>query len=195
MKKDQLTTWQLLRPHVKPLAPLFVLTAIIGMVGSAIQASVHVLLRPIFNLILFQEGVGQKALDPEAAKMAKAAGVGGEHGRTEEFFSAAGAYVRSLSDAEWLQDPRVGVLIVVLFAVLVITVAAAGMQYAFNQMSSYISLKMVISFRLKLTRHLMRLGLRYHGKRKLGDLLSRISADIQVQDGVHLLSTGHMHKG
>ena len=178
MKKDQLTTWELLRPHVMPLAPLFALAAFIGMLSSAIQASVQVLLRPIFNLILVREGTAPQELDGELGKVSDAIGVG-EYGKTEELFSQAGAYVQSMGDAEWLQDPRVGVLIVVLLAVLVITISAAALQYVFSLLSSYISLKMVIGFRLKLTRHLMSLGLRFHGNRKLGDLLSRISADIQ----------------
>lgn len=172
-KKDPLTTWQLLRPHVRPMIPLLMLTTLIGLIGAAAESSVLLLITPIFNLILFQDGV-EADLGSEAALM----GVG-EINNIDRFFQFWGEGIRGLSDAAWLQDPRMGVLIAVLISVFALTIVAAGCLYVFNQLSSYVSLKLVIGFRLRLTKHLMGLDLAYHGSRKLGDLLSRISADIQ----------------
>ena len=165
------------------MLPLFAFATFIGLLSAAAQVSILLLVRPIFNLILFQ-GADSSELNGEAKQMGEAMGIGDKPAAMDDFFNIDhffqnwGDAIRGMSDAEWLQDSRVGVLIAVLIAVLMLTGAAATLQYLFSQVSSYVSLRMVISFRLHITEHLMGLGLHYHGQRKLGDLLSRISADI-----------------
>jgi subfamily B ATP-binding cassette protein MsbA len=61
-----------------------------------------------------------------------------------------------------------------------IAIFAAVMHYFFLYLARWAALRMVVSLRMTLARHLMGLSLRYHGQRKFGDLLSRISADVST---------------
>ncbi len=51
-------------------------------------------------------------------------------------------------------------------------------EYLFNWTSRRVAIGMVIDMRMRLARHLLGLSMRYHGERRFGDLLSRISSDV-----------------
>jgi len=72
----------------------------------------------------------------------------------------------------------------VVLAVALLSVLAAGGSYAFTLLSRWVALRMVIDLRMRLARHLLRLSLRYHGERRFGDLLSRVSSDVTTTLGV-----------
>ena len=171
---SQRATWHLLKPHAKPILPLVVLTTVLGALSAAATASVVLLIKPTFSLVLFPE------LSPEEIGEQAGALMGAEAGKLDGYFLQMGSWLHSTFGFEALADSRMSVLVAVLSILVLITIAGAGLQYAFNQTSNFVSLRMVVGLRLEVTRHLMGLGLHYHGQRKLGDLLSRISADIQL---------------
>lgn len=167
-------TWRLLKPHAKPIMPLLVLTAVLGAVSAAAAAAVILLIKPVFSVVLFP--------NLSAAELADQGGglLGSDASRFDDLFVSLGSQLHHLLGFEWLANQRMSALVVVLLVLVVMTLAASVFQYAFNQTSNYVSLRLVVGVRLNITRHLMGLGLHYHGQRKLGDLLSRISGDIQL---------------
>lgn len=176
-KSTLASTYRLLEPHARPILPLILLTMVLGAVGAAATAAVVLLISPVFNLVLFP---GAKATDLAAAgDEGKAIGLGVE-GRFDDHYRVAGQWLHDLLGLDWLADQRMAVLVVVLTILVALTVSASGMQYAFSQTSNLVTLRMIVGLRLRITKHLMGLGLHYHGQRKLGDLLSRISADMQM---------------
>ena len=171
---SQRATWRLLEPHAKPILPLIILTTVLGALSAAATAAVVLLIKPTFSLVLFPD------LSPEEISEQAGAMVGTETNGLDELFVQMGRWLHGTFGFEALADQRMAVLVAVLSILVLLTVAGAGLQYAFNQTSNFVSLRMVVGLRLDVTRHLMGLGLHYHGQRKLGDLLSRISADIQL---------------
>ncbi|MDF1797747.1 MAG: ABC transporter ATP-binding protein [Planctomycetota bacterium] len=172
------TTWRLLKPHAKPIMPLLVLTAFLSGAGAALQAAILLLIRPVFNLVLFPKGINP---DQAAELSDEAAAIGvGQYGMLEDYFLKAADWLGRTIDAGWAQDTRTASLALVMVALLVLTVGAAVSAYGFNQLTNLVSLRMVVDLRVRVAEHLMNLSLHYHGKRKLGDLLSRISSDMQA---------------
>ncbi|MFT6713187.1 MAG: subfamily B ATP-binding cassette protein MsbA, partial [Planctomycetota bacterium] len=171
----------LLAPHARPILSLLFLATLLGALAASATAAVIVLISPVFNLVLFSK------LTPEEIKAAAESAGGwtgfGEAGVFDHFFIAVGESIRNGFGGTLIEDPRMGVLAAVLLVLVVLTVAASLFQYLFNQLSNYVSLRMIVGLRLHITKHLMGLGLHYHGQRKLGDLLSRISADMQMTLG------------
>jgi subfamily B ATP-binding cassette protein MsbA len=172
------TTWKLLKPHASPLKWLLALTALLSLAGAALQAVILVLIRPTFNLVLFPDGITKEEL-LAAGPTAENIGVG-EHGSLETSFLDVGSWLAQWIDAGWAQDSRTMSLVLILLLLVFLTAGAALSAYGFNQLTNLVSLRMVVDLRLRVAAHLMNLSLHYHGKRKLGDLLSRISSDMQA---------------
>jgi subfamily B ATP-binding cassette protein MsbA len=77
-------------------------------------------------------------------------------------------------------EQRFQVVWLVAAALALIGLLAGLATYSFALLSRKLSLTLVIELRERLARHLMGLSLRYHGRRELGDLMSRVSADVQT---------------
>lgn len=172
------TTWRLLEPHARPIIPLILLTMFLSGAVAALQAAIVLLVRPVFNLVLFPEGIGVgevAELDPAAAQL----GVG-EIGGLERGLLSVADWMHTGLGLGWAQDSRYACLALILIALVGLTVGAAAAAYWFNQLTSLVSLRMVVDLRLRIAEHLMNLSLHYHGRRRLGDLLSRVSSDMQA---------------
>ena len=159
-------SWALLKPHVKPQLPRLVLVFVLGAVLATSQAAPLALLAPLWNLVLFPE---------EAA--ADAGDVAPGTGVVEDLFLRVTG-VESV--ATMTADERTSILIAVAAAAFGLAVLGAVAQFLFTWYSRKVSFQLIVDLRLRIARHLMNLSLRYHGARKLGDLLSRISADVQT---------------
>ena len=68
--------------------------------------------------------------------------------------------------------------LVVVFAVMALMTAC--FLYLFTRLARWVGLKIIISLRMQIARHLIGQSARYHGSQKFGDLLSRISTDVQA---------------
>ena len=156
-------TWRLLAPHALPRLPLFIAIMALGSVASFGEAAVVLLLEPTFNLVLFPAAVGAE---------------GGEPGAVQKLFEGMREAVGMGGLEPGSDDARLMILYAVAAALGFMGLLAAAANYAFSWLSSRVALQMVVDLRLRLTRHLMALSLHFHGNRKLGDLLSRISADV-----------------
>ena len=152
------TIWTLLRPYVRPRFGVLVAIAALGAVVSFGQAFLIVLIQPLVDAILF----------PPAE-----AGAEVQQSWLHEALRDLGTTFGSSS------DPRLAVLGAVVGLAFLVAIVSTLAQYGFSLLSRWISYALVVDLRMDLARHLMGLSVRYHGERRLGDLLSRISADVE----------------
>ena len=167
MNADLKSTWRLLKPHALPRIPALITVMVLGGLVTFGQSLVVLLLEPIWNLVLFPRK-GDAALTAEP-------------GPIEELF----AWITKTSVEEGIirgeakqNDQYAALCIVVIFLILLAFLTATA-QYLYNQLSNRVSLRMVVDLRVRIAKHLMGLGLGWHGSRKLGDTLSRVSSDVQ----------------
>ncbi len=153
-------TWALLRPYAKKRAGALCVVLLFGVITSLAQAAMLLLIVPVWNLLF---------PDPAAAGVAPAL-------EDPDLFER----LRSWAEASSFDDPRVGVLVAVCSIAFALGLIAAGSQWAFTWLSRRTSYRMIVDLRVDIARHLMNLSLRYHGARRLGDLLSRVSSDVST---------------
>jgi ATP-binding cassette, subfamily B, bacterial MsbA len=175
MKSDFRATWRLLAPHALPHKWVLVAIGLLGTVVAFGERSVFLLVSPVWEALWPPE----RNVDP--------------NGATEE----ANALLLKLDDwksgmREWLlggseeltNSDRMGALTRIAVVVVVIAVVTGVCQYLFTMLSRWLSLKVVVELRMRIAKHLMGLSMRYHNSRQFGDLLSRISADVNVTLGI-----------
>jgi len=155
------TFWRLLRPHIMPRLGVLALAAGLGSAAAISQNLPIALLEPLWP-----------AMYPDE----KPAGTGGLQWVSD--------FVHGLSTNFAPVDPTVDeARLAVVYATVALLVGAglfgAFAQYLFVMLSRWVAYRMVIDLRQRIARHLMGLSVRYHGQRRFGDLLSRISADVQ----------------
>ncbi len=72
---------------------------------------------------------------------------------------------------------------------LALAIVAAVAQWGYTQISRYVGFRMIVDLRVKVARHLMGLSMHYHGTRRFGDMLSRVSSDVsQTLNAVNVIS-------
>jgi len=169
VKPNVRVTWSLLRPHALPHLRGFALVCLLGMVAAFAERSVFLLLEPTWNALF--EGNGTAATGATAEEKVRFLADLDELRR-----QAMGALLGPIGSPS--VEDRMSVLWHVALVVIVIAVLAGACHYVFTWLSRKIALHVVVDLRMRLARHLVGLSMRYHDKRQLGDLLSRISADV-----------------
>lgn len=170
--------YHLLRPHAAPHVPALLMVVVFGLGSAFLQKGPYVLLMPAWKA-LFPENIERVSDDD-----------GEEPGAITRWLQETRASIEEgiLGDPEVLagdqDDPRVKAqrrtaLIRVGVIVGVMALLAGITQYLMGVISGRVSLAMIVSLRMALARHLMGLSMRYHAGRQFGDLLSRISSDVQ----------------
>ena len=92
-----------------------------------------------------------------------------------------GPLPRLLAPLEQLTGGRPLALLNLLIVVLLLLAASRGVLYYYQQLlSSLVGQGMVADLRLDLYSHLQRLSFSFHDRRRTGDLLTRLTADIRV---------------
>ncbi len=167
MKADIQKTWSLLRPHASAHKWGLVAVCVVGFLAALGERSVFVLLEPTWNTLF-----GGRAPAAAEAPSSDAAFAGVTEAR-ERLMNALLGTSADATDAD-----RLTTLWRVALIVFVLAAFTGVCQYAFTWISRKIALRMVVDLRMRLARHLMGLSMRYHDSRHLGDLLSRISADV-----------------
>ncbi len=154
----------LLSPHLPGRRLALVMVAVFGAVSAFGQNAPILLIKPLWPIIS-----GETPEDPEPGEKIDLVNraVGGLRGWVE-------------SVTEGTDDSRLTVLIALAVAVAVLGIITAVAQYGFVYLSRWVSLNLVIDLRQRIAQHLMGLSVRYHGRRQLGDLISRVSADVQA---------------
>jgi len=167
MKVKARSLWRLLWPHARPYRwPLLVIFAL-GWVTAITEQSSVILVAPTWELMFpaeAPEGAAQPGSESlpalaQAKERLRTWVLGGEHGELDA-------------------DLRMRLLLRVVGIISAIAVFSALVGYAFAMVSRWIALRMIMSLRIEVARHLIGLSLRYHSRRRFGDLLSRVSGDV-----------------
>ncbi|HUR26564.1 MAG TPA: ABC transporter transmembrane domain-containing protein, partial [Planctomycetota bacterium] len=158
----------LLKQEVRPRLPALLAVIFFASLTAIAQKAPILLMEPLLKRVLFRdeglngEGAANPALDSWFAWVQEA-----KFQATNWLFGPPG---EALSTKH-----AMGVILALIAAFAVI---AALSEYMFNWLSRRVALTMVIDMRMRLARHLLSLSMRYHGERRFGDLLSRISSDV-----------------
>ena len=170
MKADVRTTWRLLKPLAKPHLLGFLLVFVLGAMAAVGERSVFLLLSPTFEALF----PTQKS--PEAAP---AEDTSGAFDWVHDLRRDTVEFLLGTSNPTTI-DERQMLLWRVALVVLLIAIFTGICHYAFTWVSRKIALRIVVDLRMRLARHLMRLSMRYHDSRHLGDLLGRVSGDVNT---------------
>jgi len=163
-------TWALLEPYARKRSGVLLLVLLLSSLTAAAESGVLALAQPIWR-VLFPSAdpteLDQKAFEVYAWIEPRAAGLTG------------------------IQDTRMAVLVCVAVLAGLLGVVAALSQWGVTWFSRKAGYQMIVDLRVDITRHLMGLSLRYHGSRRFGDLLSRVSSDVTtVLEAVNLAMKG-----
>ncbi len=161
--------YSLLKPEVRPRLPALIAVFFFASLTAVAQKGPIMLMEPLLNRVLFPPTVSV----PAAVNKGSFAWVAdAKQSTTDALF---GTLDKPLDTRH-----SMGVLfsLIAAFALL-----AAFSEYLFNWLSRRVALNLVIDMRMRLARHLLSLSMRYHGERRFGDLLSRISSDVNTTLG------------
>ncbi len=159
-------SWGLLQPHAKPRLPALGIVMLLGGVLATVQAAPLLLLEPLWRQVLFPGGEGGEAA--------------GDPSPVQRLFAHLSGLEPGASGADLDVDARLRILWIVVAVAVAIAIVGAGAQFLYTWIARRVGFQMIVDLRMRIARHLMNLSLRYHGQRQLGDLLSRVSADVGV---------------
>jgi len=160
--------WELLRPHLAPRIPALALVFLLGAITAAAQASSIGLFVGVWNLIFGDEGETTAAAVPGVEDENRF--LGDAFDRLAEFSRASGPF----------EDWRSSMLLWFSAIALVLAIVAGMSEWGYTYVSRRVAFRMIVDLRVRIARHLMGLSMRYHGARRFGDLLSRISSDVTL---------------
>lgn len=186
----------LLKPYARPRWKALVGVFLLSTLAALLQQSTFLLLPPTWTLLFPTEDLALVAYEDKALADA---GLGEERqairdalkqgqrdlDKAEAEDAGFGEQAkRSVTDSiigdqtELTNERRMGLLWLVAGLISLVALAAAVAGYFATILAAKVGLGMVVALREDLARHLVHLPMRYHGERKFGDLLSRMSADV-----------------
>ena len=155
----------LLRPYVGPQVPTLAAALLLGIVTAAAQGGALTLLIPLWEDVLFPVAEASAATQEDPT------------GFLARFFEA----IRDWGDTQsTFENPELAILVLVCAVAFVLAIIGALSAWGFTLLSRRATYAMVVELRVAIARHLMGLSLRYHEKRRFGDLLSRVSSDVSA---------------
>ena len=157
--------WRLVKPHAGPRLPWLALAVLLTLVGSSAIALALLFIPPLLP-ILFPGFDLESSAAPGAQRVPWV---------EEQVYALRDALARTFTSVE----PELLTVFAIAGLLLVMGLVSGLAMYGAIVISRWVGLKLVIDLRLQLARHLMGLSVRYHGSRQFGDLLSRVSADVQ----------------
>lgn len=177
MKHSTKATWRLLAPHVRPHLPAFALILALGLLCALGNRSAVILTEPLLTGLFGPEQKSEQVEEtsnsfPEWVVEFSEWG----DGVRENMYDAVLGEVTVESSREEKLD--FVFRIVAVFAVMAVLTALA--VYAFTMLTRWVGLNMIIDLRMRIARRLIDQSARYHSNQKFGDLLSRISSDVQT---------------
>jgi len=167
-------TWELLKPHARPRLGAFLVVLALGLVTASSQASVLGLIKPLVEIV-FPATEASTSTCPSCGEVLPTKEPEGDEiflDRATEQFAAWSEGILPFED--W----RLRVLLGLSLLALALGLVAGLSQWGYTWLSRHLSFQMIADLRVRVARHLMGLSMRYHGERRFGDLLSRISSDV-----------------
>ena len=188
MKRTSLyALYRLLAPELRARFGTLVLVFALASLGAVAAKAPLLLVEPLWGQVMFPDtdaanGANGAGADRSGARAAASEAVR-ETRAYRTFVAAFGRLQGQVARALYGQTPgadelRLAALWSVAGLMLLLTVIGAGAIYAQILIARRLALELVVDLRTRIARHLMGLSMRYHGERKFGDLLSRISSDV-----------------
>jgi len=163
-------TWSLVEPYARRRLGVLLLVVGLSSITAAAEGGVLALAQPAWKALF--PGVDETLVD----------------GKTRDVFGWVQPHASSWTGIE---DPQMALLVCVAVLASVLGVITAISQMGVTWFSRKASFQMIVDLRVDMTRHLMGLSMRYHGARRFGDLLSRVSSDVTtVLESVNVAMKG-----
>ena len=172
MKSSIRTTWKLVWPFLSQRVPALIGVITLGFLASIGPTAILFLLAPLWKYVLFP---GQEVALPEGAGASSPDFVTKFMDRLLDWVAGE----RGLDPTQFSEEIRLNALFVIVTVALSLALLSAASQFGFTMLSRWLSLRVVVDLRMQLAEHLMSLSMGYHRARCFGDLLSRISADVE----------------
>lgn len=158
---------RLLRPEVGPQLGRVLGVIALSVVVAVAEKAPLALLDPLFDRVLF----------PSASTEPGNPALEWFRDRFDEAMSFVAARVYG-DVAPGSDEFKLAALWTIAGLILVLTLANAVAQYFVTTTARRAALRMVVELRLRLARHIISLSMRFHGTRRFGDMLSRMSSDV-----------------
>jgi len=140
----------------------------LGLATAFAQQAAFVLIKPTLEILF----------PAEAALPAEAQAATGFLTTLKEGLSKLVIGTDPASITSITSEARLGLLLRVCCIIAAISVLGAILSYSFQVLGRWTALRLVVGLRVAVAKHLMGLSMRYHGQRKFGDMLSRVSSDV-----------------
>jgi ABC-type multidrug transport system fused ATPase/permease subunit len=164
LKNRDRSTWALVKPHALPRARALGLVGVFGFVTATAQAASLGLFVGVWRIIF-----------PEPAS---------EGAEASDAISAIVDRIEAYSRAvDPFDNWKLTMLLLMSGFALGLALTAAVTQWAYTLVGRRIGFGMIVDLRVRVARHLMGLSMHYHGRRRFGDVLSRVSSDVTVTLG------------
>ena len=190
--------FRLLAPYAKPFVGALALVFVLNGLGALLQQGTYLLLQPTWTLLFADDPADQVDLDLAREVLTEAQAQNPEDAQLAQALEALAPPTAPPAEPDdaldqargWLNDQLLGdpgeltperrlqLLGVVAIVISIMAVIAALAQYLAAILSARVGHGMIVALRQDLAGHLMKLSLGFHGRRRFGDLLSRISADV-----------------
>ncbi len=164
--------YSLLKTEVRPRLGVLVAVVLLATVTAFGTKAPLLLAIPLWGQVLFpDESAATELEEVEKTAAYRAFMSGFEHARDGLGHLLYGA------DGLTADETRIAALWAIAALLVALTLVAAGALYLQVILIRWVAVRMVIDLRMRIARHLTGLSMRYHGQRKFGDMLSRMSAD------------------
>lgn len=190
--------FRLLAPYAKPFVGALALVFVLNGLGALLQQGTYLLLQPTWTLLFAEDPAAQVDLGRAREVLTEAQAQNPEDPQLAQALEALAPPTAPPTEPDdaldqargWLNDQLLGdpgeltperrlqLLGVVAIVISIMAVIAALAQYLAAILSARVGHGMIVALRQDLAGHLMKLSLGFHGRRRFGDLLSRISADV-----------------
>lgn len=158
-----------LGPYLRRYRGTALLIVFLGAIAAAGGRLTLILIDPLVNL-LFPDEPQAGGIVPETAA---------EPSLLDRF--SEGWLLPKLEGTTWFGWSEEVTTVAILVSLMVgAAVVFSLLQYFFLRMSRMIGIWMIVDLRQDLAEHLLRLGMRFHGGRRIGDVVSRMTADVST---------------
>jgi ATP-binding cassette, subfamily B, bacterial MsbA len=158
-------TFRRLTPYLRRYRRTAVLIVFLGAFAAVGQRLTLVFLKPLVSL-LFPIAEADQAGLSELSLLDRF---------SEQWLNPA---FESFQLFDWSSEMSTVVMLIVIMVGCAVIFSL--MQYFFLRASRMIGIWMIVDLRQDLAEHMLRLGMRYHSGRRLGDIISRMTADVST---------------
>lgn len=159
-------TFRRLGPYLQRYRKTALLILVLGAVAAAGGRLTLILIDPLVNLLFDQQEVELEGAPAELSLLDR--------------FSDGWLMPKVDGHSIFGWSPEVTSVAILVAIMVAAAVLFSVLQYLFLRMSRMIGIWMIVDLRQDLAEHLLRLNMRFHGGRRMGDVVSRMTADVST---------------